>query len=110
MRIGQRRHRVTIQQTVTSPDGQGGNTKLWRDVATVWASVEGRGGREFQTARQTRATLTDEVGIRFRDDVASDMRVIHRNRVLSIVQPPMDPTGRRRDLLLFCEMIEGETP
>lgn len=99
--IGDLRHRVTLQQIVATSDGH-----TWRDVATLWASVTGgAGGREFQTARQARATLTDQIIIRHRDGITPDMRILHRDRVLSITQPPIDPDGRRRWLFLFCEEI-----
>lgn len=110
MRAGQLRHRVTVQRKVQTPDGQGGQSTTWRDVASCWASIDGRGGREFQTAKQTRATLTDEVTIRYRPGITAAMRIVHRDRVLSIAQPPMDPDGRQRELHLFCEAIDGETP
>jgi SPP1 family predicted phage head-tail adaptor len=110
MQIGKLRHRVIIQEKVLTPDGQGGNSQSWREFATVWASVESQGGREFQTARQTRATLTDQVVMRYRAGITSDMRIVHRGRILAIARPPMDPDGRERELLLFCEEISGETP
>lgn len=108
MRAGFLRHRVTIQALVETPDGQGGKSVSWSNLVTVWASVTGRGGKEFQTAKQTRATLTDEVHMRYRAGITPDMRIVHDGRVLSIAQPPYDPDGRRRELVLFCEGITGE--
>jgi len=46
MKIGKLRHRITIQEKVTVPDGYGGVTSTWKDVATVWSSVEPLKGRE----------------------------------------------------------------
>lgn len=109
MRAGQLRTRVTIQSRSQSDDGQAGTTNTWVDVVTVWGAVSSKGGREFQTAKQTRATLTDEVRIRYRSDIAANMRVVVLGGpVLSIVAPPIDVDRRHRELILLCETIEGE--
>jgi SPP1 family predicted phage head-tail adaptor len=101
MRIGDLRHRIVVQQIIATPDGH-----AWSDVATLWACVTGgAGGREFQTARQSRATLTDQIEIRYRPGITQDMRILHGDRVLSIAQPPIDPDGRRKRHLIFCEEI-----
>lgn len=101
MRIGDLRHRIVVQQIIATPDGH-----AWNDVATLWACVTGgAGGREFQTARQSRATLTDQIEIRYRPGITQDMRILHGDRVLSIAQPPIDPDGRRKRHLIFCEEL-----
>lgn len=110
MKAGALRARIRIQQRAESSDGQGGTALSWADVCQAWASISGRGGREFQTAKQTRSALTDEIHIRYRPGITAAMRVVTANRVLSIAQPPYDPDGRRRELVLFCEEIQGETP
>ena len=49
MRAGSLRHRVTIQRYELVVDEYGGplRRESWKDVATVWASVEAVSGREF---------------------------------------------------------------
>lgn len=101
---------VTLQRAVPAGDGQGGTTRTWTDVAATWAAISARGGKEFQTAKQTRATLTDEVRIRYRTGITADMRVVYGTRVLSIAQPPIDVDARHEQLLLLCEEIDGEAP
>lgn len=108
MRAGQLRTRVTLQSLSTADDGQGGKTNTWVDVTTTWAAVSAKGGREFQTAKQTRATLTDEVRLRYRPGITSKMRLVVGGRVLSIVGPPIDVDLRHRELILLCEAIDGE--
>lgn len=110
MQTGKLRSRVRFQSASTTPDGQGGVTKSWVDQFTVWASVSGTGGRTFQTAKQSRATLTDEVRIRYRSGITPDMRLIVGARVLKIAQPPIDVESRHREMVLLCEEIVGETP
>ncbi|WP_395585520.1 head-tail adaptor protein, partial [Pseudomonas syringae group genomosp. 7] len=43
---GTLRHRVLIQQQVTTRDSDGIEQTSWVDVATVWASVEPLSARE----------------------------------------------------------------
>jgi len=37
--IGDMKHRVAIRQPVLTPDGAGGFSESWQDVATVYASI-----------------------------------------------------------------------
>jgi head-tail adaptor len=39
IRIGDFRHRITIQGKVLTPDGEGGFTEVLTDLATMWAKV-----------------------------------------------------------------------
>ena len=54
MRAGMLRHRVTIQRYELVVDDYGAplHRESWKDVATVWASVEAMSGRDFFAARQ----------------------------------------------------------
>ena len=62
---GDLRHRVLIQQQVTTRDEDGVQTTSWLDVATVWASVEPLSAREFIQSGQTQAAVTARITIRY---------------------------------------------
>lgn len=64
MRAGLLRHRITLQNRTTTPDGYGGQTVTWTDLATVWASVMPLRSREYWQAQQIKSTTTHEIEIR----------------------------------------------
>lgn len=81
---GDLRHRVLIQQQVTTRDEDGVQTTSWVDVATVWASVEPLSAREFIQSGQTQAAVTARITIRYRDGLVPTMRLVHRGQTYNI--------------------------
>lgn len=81
---GDLRHRVLIQQEVTTRDEDGVQTTSWVDVVTVWASVEPLSAREFIQSGQTQAALTARITIRYREGLLPTMRIVHRGQVFNI--------------------------
>lgn len=80
------RERVTIEAPDQTADGYGGVEAAWATVATVWAEVtpvQTRVG-ENEQAGQRHAVAGYRVAIRNRDDVDATMRILWRDRVLSI--------------------------
>lgn len=99
--IGRLRHRVTLEEKTQAPDAAGGFAESWTPVATMWAAIEGRGGRESPQAEQIAGGERFLLRIRWRADVTAALRVIWGARVLAI-DSVTDPDGRRRFLLLDC--------
>ena len=62
--------RVTIRRSVKTPDGYGGNTETWVDVATRWAKVLPLSGRERDMAEQTESPRNYRITLR-RDSVTA---------------------------------------
>lgn len=81
---GDLRHRVLIQQQVTTRDEDGVQTTSWVDVATVWASVEPLSAREFIQSGQTQAAVTARITIRYRAGLLPTMRLVHRGQTYNI--------------------------
>jgi len=102
--IGKLRHRVTIQNKVTLPDGYGGVTSTWQDVATVWASVEPLNGRELYAAQQVKAELTHRIRIRYMSGIKPEMRIAFDNRTFEI-EAIIDPEERHESLELLCSEV-----
>ena len=46
MRSGRLRHKITFQKPVETPDGSGGQSIVWQDVATRRAEIRPRTGSE----------------------------------------------------------------
>lgn len=104
MNIGKLRHRVTIQNKVTLPDGYGGVTSTWQDVATVWASVEPLNGRELYAAQQVKTELSHRVRIRYMSGIKPEMRIAFDNRTFEI-EAIIDPEERHESLELLCSEV-----
>jgi len=103
MRIGDLRHKITIQEKTVTEDSEGIAAETWGDVATVWASVEDLQGREFFQAAAV-AEIIARIKIRYRPGIAPAMRVLFESRLFDI-KSVIDPDGRRRELQLMCREV-----
>jgi len=83
------RHRVTLQQPVLTPDGAGGSTRTWSDVATLWAQIVPIMQRNISTEKfvdgRLEAITTHHVTLRYYSGIAADMRLLYEGRALNIV-------------------------
>jgi SPP1 family predicted phage head-tail adaptor len=102
IRISSLRRRLTLEAPAAADDGFGGRTITWSAVATLWASVEPRGGSERSDADAVAAKLTHRVTLRHRSGVSPTMRFTDGDRTLDI-RAVFDPDGRRRRLVCLCE-------
>ena len=107
MRTGRLRHRVTIQEAVTTKNDRGAEVLTWRAVATVWAEVATPGGRERSANEQVVAVLTHVVTMRYRSGLTAANRLQWGDRTLSILATP-DPDNRRRTLVCQCQEVVGD--
>lgn len=85
MKIGDLRHRITLQKYIETTDDEGFSTQQWQDIATVWASVENLFGREYWQAAAIQAENTVKFTIRYRKDISSDMRIIFQGQQYEII-------------------------
>lgn len=76
--------RITLQTAVTTRDAFGAELLTWTDVATVWAKVVERGGREPLLADRPLMVVSYEVTIRAGVTVSHHDRVGWRGKVLVI--------------------------
>jgi len=67
MRPGALDQRITLQRYTTTADGGGGVTRTWSDLATVWAGVMAKSGRESLEEGRINATFAVVFTIRNRD-------------------------------------------
>lgn len=81
---GKLRHRVVLQQPISTQSESGAETITWQDVATFWASVEPLAGRELVQAQQVQADSTFRAICRYRAGVTSQMRLSFNGRALNI--------------------------
>lgn len=95
---GMLNHELTLEEPVETPDGAGGFTTLWSEVATVWARLEPvNPEREFWAGR-TSPEQTHRVTFRYRDNVRTGMRFRKLARLFPIVSV-QDADETRRYLI-----------
>ena len=93
--------RIAIQQYSVTRSGSGHETKTWTTLATVWAEVRQKSGREYFGANQ----VVDEVDtlfiIRYRSDVTPKMRIVYNGRNYNIRE--CREIGRRDALEMMAQ-------
>lgn len=100
---GLMRDRVTIQTATATRDAYGGETITWSNVATVWARVVERGGREPLLADRPVMVVSYEVVIRAGLAVSHADRLVWRGLTLQIETVTPLPVGFQT---LRCLAIE----
>lgn len=104
MKIGDLRHRITIQMAVESSNTFGEVEKTWQDVATVWASIEPLRGREYFDSQQINAEVTTRIRIRYRPGIKPKMRVVYGERIFDI-QSVIDVEECHKEIHLMCKEV-----
>lgn len=105
-RIGQLRHRVTIQTPTLAVDAQGVRSETWSELATAWADIRPLSMGEAVAAGQTMGYVTHRMTMRrgapvvaYGAENSKQVRPKHRvtfgARTFEI-QAVTDPDGRGR--------------
>ena len=100
--IGALRHRVTIERPVRTSDDGGTGTLTWTSLGSVFARIEPVGGREIEIGDGVAGRVSHKVLLRWRDDLAPQMRIVAGSQILEI-RAVLDLEGRRRWLQCLCE-------
>lgn len=106
MKPGRMNKRVTLQQPGGVPDGAGGMTEGYTDVATVWAEVEPLREEEVVASQRIEGRVTHRVGMWYRPGVKEDMRLTFEGRALDIVSI-IDPKEEHKELHLLCREVKS---
>ncbi|HEY7764444.1 MAG TPA: phage head closure protein [Aestuariivirgaceae bacterium] len=85
MRIAEFDHRLVLETPQIVEDENGGHTKSWRPLLTLWAKVIPLSGSEFVLAASLRSELSHEVVLRYRGELKPTMRLTAPNRTLEII-------------------------
>ena len=102
MCAGLMRNRVQLQRRIKVPDGGGGYTHVWETFAVVWAYIKPLSGNESLVAMQLEASVTHDVIMRHRPDLAPEDRVVYKTRAFHI-RSVINIEERNRWLQLRCE-------
>lgn len=100
---GQMRTELALEACTPTPDGLGGHEQVWSEVASVFGMIEPVSAQSVFGAGQILETVTHRVTMRWRESVASGMRLTKAGRIFDIltVHDP-DETGR----YLVCRVRE----
>lgn len=102
-RIGDLRHRVTLEAPLRTPDGGGGSALVWVPVAELWAAIRPVSGGETVLAEQISGRVTHVILVRRHDAVEPAMRFTLGTRIF-LIAAVLDVDERHR--LLRCLATE----
>jgi len=88
--------RITLERPERVPDGGGGFTATWVEVATIWAIVDEFQSEEMVIAMQSTPKTILKVKIRYRSDLKSDWRVSYKGNYYNVMGRPVDIGGHHR--------------
>lgn len=103
--IGKMDQQVTLQRLTRTPDGAGGTTEAWGNLASnpnVWANVTAKAGREGMTEGRVTATFTVLFTIYNRRDLDPRDRIIWQDVPYNI-RGIRDEGGRAKWLTIEAE-------
>lgn len=95
MRAGDLRHRVSVQQRVTSQDSFGGQSLVWTDIVfpspdgKIPAHIQPLNGRELMAAQAVQSETTHSITVRYnavfsRPEDADKLRIVWKGRIFNI--------------------------
>lgn len=104
--VGPMRHRVEIQERITSRGSYGEVVPEWATVATVWGEVLPLSGRELYQAQAVRPDVTHRVTVRYREGLSPRNRLFIDGDIYEIFAV-LNPDGRKR--YHTCDCIQRVT-
>lgn len=104
MRAGALRHRCMRRGFVEGKDALGQPSKVWGDLGMIWAEINIPSGRMYEAASQMQVTVSAEINIRYRKDVAAGQHLVHQGTSYEIIAPL--PTNQRDMLKLMCKTVK----
>ncbi|MFW1676452.1 phage head closure protein [Pontibacter sp. JAM-7] len=107
MRAGRLNTRITLKTASTAQDSAGRVTKgPDAIVATLWAEKRHISGNERWASEHVTNTATVVFRIRYRTDIETSMWITHGGTDYQITGQPIDPDGRRTDMLITCTEVQ----
>ena len=100
-RIGDLRHRLTIETPGRLDDGGGGADVTWSTLDEVWAAIVPRRGGEIVSAERVSGEVTHEIWLRHRSDVSPELRFRLGTRLFDILAV-IDDAERHQRLRCLC--------
>jgi SPP1 family predicted phage head-tail adaptor len=86
--------RITFQRQTKVPDGAGGFTTIWIDLATVWAKKTTHRSDEAVQAMAMTGIMIHNFRYRYRTDIRSSDRIKEGSKYMAIIGPPIEVERR----------------
>jgi SPP1 family predicted phage head-tail adaptor len=112
-RASELRHRVTIQQKLIERDENNYPLpEVWIDHVKLWAKVTPLSAKDLLAAQAGQGKTVARMKIRYREDIDTTMRVIHKGRIYAIDSPPLDDPNSSYEYvtLLLSNGTEKDNP
>ncbi|MEX5341400.1 phage head closure protein [Pseudomonas sp. I2] len=103
MKAGPLRHRCDASRPELTRNASGGATKTWVGAGKVWAEITMPTGRVAPVAEQLKATITAEIRIRPRTDIAVEWRLTERGVTYQVEAVLLD--NDRTMMRLLCSSV-----
>lgn len=101
--LGDLRTLATLQEYSETKDTLGVAVYSWTTIGTHYISILGMTSKEALFAMQPAGSITHEIRCRYSSAIKMSQRFLVGSRILNIVSPPVDPTGRQRWLTIFVK-------
>lgn len=104
MSIGNKRHRIEIQDFTPVQDETGQEVEDgsgWVTSATRWASITPLSGRELVNATQVQPDVSHKVQMRYMAGITAEMRLKFGTRIFNI-SSVINVGEKKKELLIMC--------
>lgn len=104
IRAGKLRHRVAIQESVSTPDGIGGQSLTWQNITgmdSVPAAIMPLSSKEQLDAMKLESVITNKIKIRYRAGITSKNRIVFGSRIFNIKGAPINYDEKGRELVFM---------
>jgi SPP1 family predicted phage head-tail adaptor len=104
MRAGKLRHKIDIEEQVTTQDDYGQATTTWSAILEdISAEILPLRGKEFFSGEKFNGEITHKIRIRYRSGINSKHRVKFGSRYFYLKTPPINWEERNIFLEFMCE-------
>ncbi len=103
MKLGAKRHRVTVQRSTIANDTYGEGIETWVELYVTWAEILSLSGEERVRGHQVEGSMTHRMFIRKHPDydVTNKDRVVYGSRTYDIVSvDDVELRGEQYDMMV----------
>jgi len=101
MRNGELRHKICIEEKVILRDSYGAEQVTWTPFLYAWAKIEPLTGREYFASKQTQASTSHKITMRYQAGIHPYHRISWADRVFNI-DAILNEDERNISLIIFA--------
>lgn len=105
---GPMRHRVEVQSAVTTSDTFSQDTEVWTTTTIRNAEISFVAGKMVTNALQNKEEITHLIRMRYFPGMTSDMRLLFKGRVFTIIYID-NVDEKNREYRVLCQEIVNNT-